>query len=546
MASPSPSQPGLKLEAGAETVEDLVHLVLRGRVRVPDFQRGLKWGAEDVVALFDSLYRNYPVGSILLRKGRAEAARLEVGPLVIDAPGIQEALWVVDGQQRLTAMTAGLARPTVPSTPSDPWVVYFDAAHQTFHAPPVSGDLPSTWAPVARLLDASVLSEWVFQWKHGGDADLRASVFQAGSRIRQYRIPRYVVETDDEESLRVIFYRINKFGKHLTWDEVHDALFGWRGERPSTLPDLADELQKLGMGRPDEEQLLSCLLSFKGLDVTRNVDEHYRKDPEGLMGAVQAALPAIRGALSFLKRQAQIPHLRLLPRSLPLVVLTRFFALYPEPKPRTMTLLTRWTWRALLSLSFYDERTLLRHGVAAIQGDEEGSAQKLLSLIPSELREPYSMPARFDARAADSRLALLGLASFRPLDLRNVPINVAELIERQGVDAFRRIFPGTGSLSRSPANRILMEGRGAAHRELKELRLLDCLEDFDSEVFLSHVVDPELLAEGTEEDFLRDRQARIEKAVNLLGERLAEWSRSDRPSISYLLQQADLDHGTEP
>lgn len=438
-------------------------------MRVPDFQRGLRWGAEDVVALFDSIYRGYPVGSILLRKGRADAARLEVGAVAIDAPETQEALWVVDGQQRLTALTAGLARPSVPSTPADPWVVYFDAASPAFHAPPPNGDIPSTWAPVARLLDASSLSEWVFHWKHGGDADLRASVFQAGSRIRQYRIPLYVVETDDEASLRDIFYRINNFGKNLTWDEVHDALFGGSGEEPSTLAELAGELQKLGMGRPDEEQLLSCLISFKGLDVTRNVAEHYRKDPEVLSGAAQAALPAIRSALSFLKRQAEIPHLRLLPWSVPLVVLTRFFALYPEPKPRTLTLLTRWAWRSFLSASSHDERTLLRNGIAVIrEGDEERSAQALLSLVPKARLEPYSLPARFDAQAADSRLALLGLASLRP------------------------------------------------------------------------PIDPVILAEGTEEDFLRDRQMRIEEAVNLLGERLAEWSRTDRPSISYLLHEAEL------
>ena len=538
MTSPSPSQLDLRLEADAQTVEDLVHLVLRGRVRVPDFQRGLKWGAEDVVALFDSIYHGYPVGSVLLRKGKAEATRLEVGPIVIDAPETQEALWVVDGQQRLTALTAGLARPSVPMT-TDPWVVYFDAAGQAFHTPPQTGGIPSTWAPVARLLDASALSEWVFNWQHGSDAALRASLFQAGSRIRQYRIPLYVVETDDETSLKKIFYRINNSGKHLTWDEVHDALFGRRGEHPSTLPELASELQKLGMGRPDEEQLLSCLISFKGLDVTRNVAEHYRKDQEVLAGAAQAALPAIRGALSFLKRQAEIPHLRLLPRSLPLVVLTRFFALYPEPKPRTLTLLTRWTWRSLLSASFYDERTLLRHGVAAIrEGDEEKSAQTLLSLIPKERRDLYSLPARFDARAAGSRLALLGLVSLQPLDPRDrAPIDVAGLIESRAVNAFRRIFPGTEPLSRSPANRILMEGAGAAGRELSSLVIWRDL-DLDSEVFRSHGVDPVLL--GTEEDFLRDRQMRIEEAVNLLGERLAEWSRTDRPSISYLLHQAEL------
>ncbi|HVG10520.1 MAG TPA: DUF262 domain-containing protein [Thermoanaerobaculia bacterium] len=547
-------QPGkptasLRLEAETETVEDLVGLVTRGSVRVPAFQRGLRWEGEDVVALFDSIYRGYPVGSVLLRKGRAGAARIMVGPLAIDAPETEAALWVVDGQQRLTALAAGLSRPTpIPKSPDDPWVVYFDAATQEFQRPSRDdGHIPSTWVPVAQLLDASALIEWVFHWQHAADQVLRTAVFQAGSLIRQYRIPLYVVETDDEQKLRDIFYRINNFGKSLEWGEVHDALFGHRGNHPSTLRELAEELQRLGMGRPEEETLLSCLVAFKGLDVTRNIAEHYRKDSKVLAGAVQESLPAVRRVLSFLKLHAEIPHLRLLPRSIPLVVLTRFFALYPEPKARTLTLLVRWTWRLLLGgAGSYDERTVLRHGVTAIQdSDEEKTSQALLSLVPKERRDPYVLPRRFDARAADSRIALLGMASLSPRDLKDEsPIDVAVLIEQHGVAAFRRIFPGGEGLGQGPANRMLLAGSGAARRDVSNLILLQLVGDLESPVLLSHAIPPraaEALSAGDEEGFLIERKTAVEDAVNRLGERLAAWSRSDRPTIGYLLEQSEIE-----
>src|ERR1700716_3494984 len=99
----------LRPEADTETVVELVEMVRRGAVRVPSFQRPLRWKAGDVVALFDSVYQGYPIGSFLLRKGKAEAARVRIGPLRIDAPETHSALWVVDGQQRLTALAAGLA-----------------------------------------------------------------------------------------------------------------------------------------------------------------------------------------------------------------------------------------------------------------------------------------------------------------------------------------------------------------------------------------------------------------------------------------------------
>lgn len=539
---PSSTSSNLRLEADTETVEDLVDRVRRGGVRVPSFQRGLRWEADDVVSLFESIHRGYPVGSILLRKGPAEAARIDVGPLSIDAPETEAALWVVDGQQRLTALTAGLSRPApIPTTPDDPWVVYFDAGTQTFHAPPADGDIPLTWVPVAQLLDASALSEWVFNWQHGGEPLLRAAVFQAGTRVRQYRIPLYVVETDNEQDLRDIFYRINKFGKSLRWDEVHDALFGRRGAHPSTLSELADELQAIGMGRPEEEQLLSCLVAYRGLDVTRNISEHYRRDPKVLAGAVQESLPAIRSTLSFLKRNAEIPHLRLLPRSIPLVVLTRFFALYPEPKARTLTLLARWTWRTLLSSGFYDERTFLRHGIAAIEaGDEERSAQKLLSLVPKERRTGYTLPTRFDARAADSRIALLGMASLGPLNLDNkTPIDVAGLIERYDVAAFRRILPGEDG--RGPENRVLLPGSGSARQDLIQFVKR---EENKPVVLRSHAISHpamDALLAGNVEAFLRERGRLIQEAVEQFGDRLAAWPSTDRPSISYLLHQAEAE-----
>jgi len=538
--SPDPSRENLKLEADTETVEDLVDLVRRGVVRVPSFQRGLRWSSEDVLALFDSIYRGYPIGSLLLRKGAAPAAQIRIGPLTISGPETNEALWVVDGQQRLTAMTAGLSRPRpIPSKLDDPWVVYFDAEAQSFEAPPKTGEIPSTWVPVAEMLDASVLSEWVFNWKHGSDAALRTTLFQAGSRIRQYQIPVYIVETGDEQLLRDILYRINKFGQRMRWEEVHDALFGRRGSHPSTLPELADELQKLGMGRPEEEQLLSCVMAFKGLDVTRNISEHYRRDMDVFTQAVQDALPALRSVLSIFRRHAEIPHLRLLPRSIPLVVLTRFFALYSDPKARTLELLTRWTWRTLLSTSFFDERTLLRHGVAAIrEGDEETSVQRLLSLVPKDRRADYNLPSRFDARAADSRLALLGLASLHPLGLEDgSSIDIGGLIERDDVAAFRRIIPTDDRAGSSPANRVLLPGSGSARKELANYAEKH---GADSVVLRSHALSPaavDALLKRDTEELVRERTRTIEEAVNRLGERLAAWARTDRPSISYLLQQ---------
>jgi hypothetical protein len=448
---------------------------------------------------------------------------------------------VVDGQQRLTALTAVLARPApFPTTPVDPWAVYFDAETQVFKTPPRDGQIPKTWVPVARLFDAAELSEWVHNWVHGANPSLRATVFQAGARIRQFEVPMYVVETDDDQLLRQIFYRINKSGRPLEWGEVYDALFGHKGERPSSLRELSDDLSSLGMGRPPEGLLLQCLLSFKGLDVTRNIAEHYRKDEAALESGIEDAFSALRLALSFVRRNALVPHLRLLPRSIPIVVLTRFFALFPEPSSRTLTLLTRWTWRSLVNAPYYDERTVLRHGVAGISArDEEQSVQDVLSTVPRERRAPYLLPARFDARAAESRLALVTLSSMAPRDAKGGDIlDVASLIEERDAAAFRRVVNVGRGLGRSPANRILLPGIGLARKELLEIVINH---GADSEIIRSHAITRNALkhlVDGDDVAFLEERKRTLEEAVERFVDGLAAWGGNDRPSIGYILEQA--------
>ena len=535
----------LHLQAETLTVEGLIRQVKRGLIRVPDFQRPLRWESEDVKLFFDSIYQGYPVGSFLMRRAYASASVIRYGPVKVNAPESNSALWVVDGQQRLTALTAGLARDEeIPMTPDDPWVLYLDVKEQIFHVPPRSGMVPSTWVPITQLLDASTLSEWVFNWKHAKDSTLRKSVFEAGTRIRQYEIPLYVVETGEEKLLRDIFYRINDSGKRMKWEDIHDALFGRKSDEPSTLSGLADELKALGVGRPSEDQLLSAITAFRGLDATRSISEHYRRDPEILRDAVSDALPALRQVLIFLKTHAEIPHLRLLPRSLPFFVLARFFGIYPEPNNRTINLLVRWTWRTLLGIKLVDERTLLRRSLNAIKGDDaERTMQTLLGEIPRKKGSGFTLPKKFDARAADSRITLVALSSLHPLHPENgKSIDIADLVEKYDLNAFRKIISTGNAVTHGPSNRILLPPIFKGVR--KELIELISREGPDSKVLKSHCIDKnaaDLLKHGEFDDFLSYRSQLLVQTVDSFGSRLAAWDMNDRPTISYILQQTGED-----
>ena len=545
-------------EANTETVESLVRSVLGGKMRVPSFQRGLKWKAKDVRDLYDSIYAGYPVGALLLQKAPAEAAKVELGPLQIQAPETQAALWVVDGQQRLVSLAAALGRPVpIPKIPEDPYVLYFDPGSRTFKSPPTSGDIPGTWVPVAELIDATRLSEWVFNWRYAQDAPLRKIVFDAGTRLRQYNIPLYTVETDDATVLKEIFLRINKKGKDLEWKEVHDAMFGNAGKKPSTLADLSAHLESMGMGTVPEELLLQCVVASRGLDVTQNVSAHYDRDPALLRNAAPQALPALRATLAFLKADAEIPHVRLLPLSLPVPVLARFFSVYPDPNPRVRTLLARWTWRVMLEETKLKRLTLLRRGVAAVgEQGAEATVQALLSFTRQGYRSVFEWPERFDARSAASRLVLLGMNSLGPLDIKTQRRLDAAAVIESNEGAVRRIWGASPEMDEeerrvlsSPANRILLPGKGLARREV--LALFDELVrsfqaksgSFNDHVQvlrshgMAHRQAMDCLIEEDKVGFVEAREEEVEDATRTFIERMTGWEQTDRPSIEHLLSE---------
>lgn len=163
------------------TVEALVAEVLAGRLRIPKFQRPLKWQQRDVLKLLDSIYCGYPIGTLLLWQRPAEADRLVFGSLAIDAPARTDALWVVDGQQRLLALTRALAGS---GDAREPFAAYFDLHTQQFIRPPRDTPTPHQ-VPLTVALDAERLMEWLLDPPL--PAGERKLGIRLGKRLRESR-----------------------------------------------------------------------------------------------------------------------------------------------------------------------------------------------------------------------------------------------------------------------------------------------------------------------------------------------------------------------
>ena len=528
-------------EATTQQVDDLLAKMQQGQLRLPEFQRGLKWLPRDMIELFDSMYRGIPVGTLLLWKRPAPDGPVTFGDFRVEAAARPDAHWIVDGQQRITTLATNLLVRRAPKQRA----LLFDLEDERFSFGPVPGDeavrLPGMdgearrAVPVQELFDSARAIAWMAK-RHGALADEHVRrALECGKRLREYVIPAYVVDTDDEQVLREIFRRVNRSGRRLDETDVFTALFsttGSEGERLD-LGHVSRRVARLGFGLIHENSILQALRAVAGLPLDKDYTRELTRDrARQAIVDVQAGLERAVGFL----RDIGLPHTALVPYELIFVVLARFFHLHPEPSIRNALLLRRWVWRGSLAGKLAGASASLRQHVDAIDDDEASSVQRLLALGAHEPTAPPAVEVDFGVFRLDrakSALAACALASLKPRHLATGELlDVAEVFE----DEPKRPLPevigdaDAAGLSRSVANRLL-------HPPMAIRDVQRAILEAEASVLLSHGVPPEAreaLARGDDASFLDTRAQFLKEHLGAYFRRQVEYGADDSPAIDAL------------
>jgi len=534
------------------SVVDLIAAAIEGRIRIPEFQRPLKWQWQDVQRLFDSIVKGYPIGNLLLWKRPAPATTVTLGALQISAPHFEEGWWVVDGQQRLTSLSNALS---AKGAADERFALAYDLRKQVFVRPSRKEDEDGYIIPLPVLFDLQKLIRW-FTKDHPEASEKLDEASLITRIIREYQVPAYLVDQNDEQVLRDIFDRMNNYGKRLSQAEVFSSLHSGRdgSSEPFSFQRIAEFIHaQQGFGVIDDGTIMRAVLARRGGNIARDIRIEFSElaregrnfGNESPEDAYRGGAQALSLAIAFLQQDGGVPHFAFLPYRYLLVVLTRFFAHFPEPQPRNRELLCRWFWRAAMigpspfSSSWTIAGRTLAERIAA--NDENGSIGRLLeSPIDSQIHAPKL--TEFRTSSAQSRMVMSALWALGPRSpLTGQPYTqeqLSETIEMEGTLAgiAQRIWRSEPENQRAwAANRIIVLEPDLP-RSLKELLTNREVtrEGEDSDFFVSHAIgngEIDALARDEKGVFLHARQSHLASVVKDFLEAKAGTRLEDTPPL---------------
>lgn len=202
-----------------------------GILNVPEFQRKFVWRPSKVSDLVDSLWRGYPIGTLLLWESSYDSPRTALGDQ-------GRKLWIVDGQQRVTSLALLFGKKPYWWPDASDWNRYYERYDVLVSIAKDKNELEfglsnpvrrksNEWVSVRRILNSTNLSEVAMDvCEKLGEPKRFAEVHEKLQSIKRIEAAQlYEIIVDHElEDVAEIFGRLNTAGTKIRESDIIIAL----------------------------------------------------------------------------------------------------------------------------------------------------------------------------------------------------------------------------------------------------------------------------------------------------------------------------------
>jgi len=519
--------------------------VLRGEILIPRFQRpGTEWNSTQRGDLLDSLYRGFPIGTILLWSTNSPIKTKEnVGGFKVPLDSLRgERRLLLDGHQRLSSLVQilgpGLVR-DLQLTSVEPVAEEADTAGAreawVFELDPPKSETPTrsrdrfvllkpgqkptpTQLPLELALSRIELNRWVRRETERKLSD--AQVTQVDSlrdRLREYNVPVAVLAVDSLDDATESFKRINSSGTPMTDFNMVAALAYREGQDPQELFERfrSELLEPLGWkDLSDMDVLRVCAALAQQHPAKLEVD----KLAERLVtqkDLIKRAFQAMADGARLMGQLCGITGPEVLPYSWQLITLAVWLGAasrYPSEKP-AFEAIRRWLWLTTYGEVFAGVNSAIydRSLKALREMIEGGSSQAMDRDLTRKVR-PVST---FDFRAARAKAVALAMARYA--DGGDLSGGAAHCALAAGAEAIG-VLQASGRRSDWWNRVIISSGSISDYRTALKNRAARSSQPDEAQADATQLDEDRLLekigiardAEGTIPDLLTARRQRIE------------------------------------
>lgn len=478
-AAPSARVPSV-VEVRPEVVflYELLQELTEGRLRIPRFQRPFVWRRDQMTDLLDSVYNQYPIGSLLVWETDEPIATLDkLGPFLFpDAPEGSVG-YLLDGHQRLSTLAGALVpgdRERPRQEGSDPlqWDLAWNMDLERFQHGKADVD-PLSLFPLTALLDTISFFAAADATRHALSDDPKkaerhiARVSQLARSFQHYRVPVIRIRQTGLSQAVEIFARLNSKGQAMSADQMVSALtyrqagVGSGFDLAQQIDSISHQLGEQDYGDVDRTTILRTILASIGEDIyktdwTRLASSRREELLPQLKSGVERTGISLDKTIGFLKGVG-VATSRLLPYTMQMAVLASYFDVVPEPTDEQLEFLRRWFWVSSFSGWFgVANPSRINSLISEFRKSPPlNSSAKLDNFDMDAMSLPF--PLTFDMRSARTRTLLLVMLSLKPLSPRGEPlVDPWRPIAEKGPDGVGYVF---GDLPRdltgNPANRMI-------------------------------------------------------------------------------------------
>lgn len=344
----------LKIEPRVTRLINYLGEIEDGKLQVPKFQRDYLWTKKQRKELFESIQKEFPIGSLLFWKPEDSFSIKEfIGPYKIKNQNNAEPFYILDGFQRMATLFGCLKNQNdtkfeVDAEEHKKFLIYYDLKNEEFTS--IRGIPAEPYLlPVNILIETFEFLNFLERLKSEiQESNLlikRAKTL--ASTILDYQLPTVQIIGGTIEDAVEIFSRVNSKGSPMSQDWMVSALTYNENKdfRLGTLIDeLLNDLEIYNFQKLKRDVVFQCIRSaFGRLYFDEKIKDLTKRN--NFAEVAKQTIESIKEAVKFLFEELLVLDLKLLPYGMQLIFLTIFFKEVKSPSKEQIDKLKIWFWK---------------------------------------------------------------------------------------------------------------------------------------------------------------------------------------------------------